>query len=450
MVIKTEQLTPALMGKWALSIAAAAAVYFLLPRSDALTDVMCAFLAATTWAVVVWGLDIMDNVMVGLLLPVFYMMACGVPHRVVLAPWLSDTAILVIGGFSLGKIIQSTGLGRRIALACVRRMGGSFAGVLAGITVGAAIIAPFVPSIVGKGAIFLAIVISLCDEMGFRARSREATAIMLATCFAICSTKMGYLTGAGDLFMGMGLVDKAMGFHTTWVQYFQLHFPPAVLYTVMSLGIVLVVLRTKTDRKALKAAAEAKYAELGPIGGDEKMAVALFALTLLLLATDSVHHLTPGIVLILIMGIAFLPGIGLLDRPKLLSINFTPLFFIMGCMAIGSTGAYLKVTDWLVGLVEPFFAAAGSDLSVMGSYAVGVLVNFLLTPMAATSALSAPIAEIGAQIGMDPRVLYFSFQYGLDNLIFPYEHVLYLFFFSAGYINFREMALVMGLRMLLC
>jgi hypothetical protein len=83
------------------------------------------------------------------------------------------------------------------------------------------------------------------------------------------------------------------------------------------------------------------------------------------------------------------------------------------------------------------------------SYAVGVVLNFLLTPLAATSTLSAPITELGLQMGIDPRILYFSFQYGLDNLIFPYEYALYLYFFSSGYINFKEMVLVMALRILL-
>jgi len=53
------------------------------------------------------------------------------------------------------------------------------------------------------------------------------------------------------------------------------------------------------------------------------------------------------------------------------------------------------------------------------------------------------------QMGIDPRLLYFSFQYGLDNLIFPYEYALYLYFFSTGYINFKDMVLVMAIRIVL-
>mgnify|MGYP000307331027 FL=1 len=75
--------------------------------------------------------------------------------------------------------------------------------------------------------------------------------------------------------------------------------------------------------------------------------------------------------------------------------------------------------------------------------------NFLLTPLAATSTLSAPITELGVQMGIDPRLLYFSFQYGLDNLLFPYEYALYLYFYSSGYIRFKDMLVVMALRMIL-
>ena len=38
---------------------------------------------------------------------------------------------------------------------------------------------------------------------------------------------------------------------------------------------------------------------------------------------------------------------------------------------------------------------------------------------------------------------------GLDNLLFPYEYALYLYFFSSGYINFKEMLLVMAIRIVL-
>ncbi|MDO5536934.1 MAG: SLC13 family permease, partial [Desulfovibrionaceae bacterium] len=390
----------------------------------------------------------LNGTMVGLLLPMLYIVVCNVPQKVVFAPWLGDVAIIVIGGFTLGKIIQSTGLGKRIALTCVQKMGGSFAGALAGFTVGAAIVSPFVPSVMGKAAIFLAIAISLCDALDFKAGSREATAIVLGTCMAVGATNQAYLTGNAGLIMGMGLVDKVIGVQTSWLEYAKFNFVPAMLYTAMGLGLVLAILRSKADKNAIRVTATAKYSELGAVSDAEKRASVLFVLTLILLATDSLHHLSSGTVLIFIMGLSFVPGIGLMDAKKLNSINFAPLFFIMGCMAIGSAGGFLKVTQWLAAQVLPLFSGTGESMAGVMSYGVGVLVNFLLTPLAATSALSTPIAELGLQLGMDPRALYFAFQYGLDNLIFPYEYALYLYFYSSGYINFKDMVLVMTIRII--
>jgi di/tricarboxylate transporter len=449
MFLKTSDITIGLACKWAFTLALPLAVYFALPRNESLTQPMVVFLALTLWAVAAWALDTLNEIAVAFLLPILYMLFCGLNQKVVFDSWLSEVPIIVIGGFLLGKIIQVTGLGKRIALTCVRFTGGSFAGALAGITLGAVIVAPLVPSIMGKAAIFCAVAVSLCDALDFKPKSREATAVVLATCLAVGSTKLAYLTGAADLVMGMGLADKVMGTRTSWMEYAWYNFPPAMLYTAMSLGLVLLLLRVPVNRESMRVVVRKQYAELGCMTDEQKRALILLCLTLVLLASDKLHHLSAGTVLTLITVAAFLPGVGLMNEQRLASVNFAPLFFIMGCMCIGSAGASLKVTQWLAGLVLPLFSNAGAMTASLYSYFAGVVMNFLLTPLAATSTLSAPITELGLQMGLDPRLLYFSFQYGLDNLIFPYEYALYLYFFSSGYINFKDMALVMGIRIFL-
>ncbi|MBO4296404.1 MAG: anion permease [Desulfovibrio sp.] len=445
----TQELTPSLLVKWAASLAVPLALYFLCPRSETLTSPMIAFLAVTLWAVMAWAMETMNGIAVGLLLPIFYIVLCKVPQKVVFAPWLGDVAIIVIGGFTLGKIIGVTGLGKRIALSCVKAMGGSLTGALVGFTLGACIVAPFVPSLMGKGAIFCAIAVSLCDAMEFKPKSREATAVMLCACIAVGSTKLAYLTGGADLVMGMGLVDKVTGHATSWMEYAKLNFVPAMIYAALSLLLVIVVLRSKADPQLIRRAAAEKYAELGPVTAEEKRTIFLFALTLVLLATDTLHKLTPGTVLILITGLAFMPGMNLMDAKRLASINFAPLFFIMGCMCIGAAGGFLKVTQWMAQVIFPVFESVGSATASGVSCFVGFVLNFLLTPLAATSTMTAPLAELGLKIGIDPRILFFSFQYGLDNLIFPYEYALYLYFFSTGYINFKDMVAVMSVRIVM-
>ena len=436
--------------KWIVSIVIPVIVYFLIPiDGQAVTHPMAMFLAITTWAVCMWAMDGMNEVAVGLILPVLYIVLCGVKQQVVYSPWLSEVPIIVIGGFALGKILQETGLGKRIGLTCVRCMGGSFIGTLIGLTLAVSIVAPLVPAITGKAAIFCAIGISLCDALDFKPKSREATAVILTCCLAVASTKLCYLTGGADLVLGMGLLNKVSGINTSWMEYAAHNFLPGMLYTAMSVGLVMLILPSKVDRQALRATLQTKYQELGPVTPEQKRAALLMLATLILLATDKLHGVAAGLVLIGITFVAFLPGVRLLDGPKFSKINFAPLFFIMGCMTIGSAGGFLKVTGWIAGITLPYLHGMIDTLAGIASYVLGAGANFLLTPLAATTTMTSPLVELGIQMKMDPRVLFYSFQYGLDNYIFPYEYAVVLYFFSSGYMLFKDMVKVLASRMIL-
>lgn len=436
--------------KWAVSLIIPLLVYFTLPvDGETLTSPMAMFLAVTAWAVAVWAMDIINEIAVGLLLPAAYVVLCGVPQKTVYVPWTSDVPIIVIGGFALGKILQETGLGKRIGLTCVRAMGGSFIGALWGLTLAVFIVAPLVPAITGKAAIFCAIAISLCEALDFKPRSREATAILLGTCLAVASSKLCYLTGGADLVLGMGLADQVMETKTSWMQYAYHNILPGTIYTAMSVGLVMLLLPSKVNRETLKPVLEEKLRELGPATKEQKTAAVLMLLTLVLLATDTLHGISAGLVLIMVTFFAFLPGINLMNGKRFSNINFAPLFFIMGCMTIGSAGGYLKVTHWIAQIALPFFQDSGAIAAGASAYTLGVVGNFLLTPLAATTTLTSPLIELGLQMGINPRILYYSFQYGLDNYIFPYEYAVLLYFFSSGYILFKDMVKVLAVRIVL-
>ncbi len=446
----TQALTPKVIICWLVSLALPALLYFLLSTYGdpaTLTRPMILFLCVTLWAVCAWAMGTMNDTAVAIILPILYIMICGVKQRVVYAPWLGDVAIITIGGFILGKIMSATGLGKRIAMACVKYMGGSFIGAMCGIAIGAAIIAPLVPSIMGKAAIFTAIAVALCDALKFDARGREATAVLLGAAVCVSASKFSYLTGAGDLPMGMALVDKVIGTHTMWMEYAVYNWVPGMLYLIMSLAVVLLVLRIRVSKENIRTSIQETCGNMGPMSSDEKRALLLFVGTIVLLATDSLHGIAPGSVLLIIAAISFLPGMDLMNAKRLASVNFAPLFFVMGCMSIGAAGSALKATDWLATLVMPVLSGFDASITGVVSYWVGAALNLLLTPLAATSSFTTPLVQIGVQLGIEPRIMYFSFLYGLDNIIFPYEYAMYLYFYSSGYISFRLMLLVMSVRM---
>lgn len=439
-----------LLLKWIVSFIIPAAVYFMLPiDGKTMTHEMGMFLAITFWMVIIWAFELVNEIATGIALPVLYVTFCDVPTNIIYQGWFSDVPSTVIGGFILCKILQSTGLGKRIGLACMRAMNGSFTGVIWGLAAAIYIVSPFIPTANGKSLIFCAIVISLCESLDIKKQSREATALMMAAFLAVTSSKLGYLTGGGDLVIGMNLVNGVTGESVTWLEYAWWNLLPATIYTVMSVGIVVLLLPSKMSRQELISALEVRYAELGEMTRQEKVASIFLIFTLGMLVTDKLHGMQPGMALCLVACASFLPKVELMNGEKIKTVNFGPLFFIMGCMAIGSAGNYLKVTQWMADGTFGYFEGLGEFSAGIAAYIVGVVGNFILTPLAATASFSAPLAELALNIGVEPKIVYFSFIYGFDNIIFPYETAPLLLFYGFGYIHFGQMVKILSVRILL-
>lgn len=435
---------------WLVSFCIPALVYFILPiDGKEMTHEMGMFLAITVFMVTIWAFGLVNEIATGIVLPVLYVALCHVPAKVIYAGWLTDVPNTVIGGFILCKILQTSGLGKRIGLGCMYAMKGSFVGVIWGLAAAIYIVSPFIPSANGKSLIFCAIVISLCEALDIKKKSTEATALMMAAFLAVTSSKLCYLTGGGDLVIGMNLVNGVTGGTVTWFEYALWNLVPATIYTIMSVAIVVFLLPSKMNKAELKQVLETRYNELGTMSKQEKIAAVFFIFTLIMLVTDKFHGLAPGMSLCLVACISFLPKVELMDGEKIKSVNFGPLFFIMGCMAIGSAGNFLKVTQWMADGTFGYFQGLGDFGAGLAAYVVGVVGNFILTPLAATASFSAPLAELGLNIGVEPRIVYFSFVYGFDNIIFPYETAPLLLFYGFGYINFAKMVKVLATRIVL-
>ncbi len=436
--------------KWLAAFLVPTLLYFVLPvDGEKLTHEMAMFLVVTLWAVMIWAMGLMNDVSIGMLLPILYMALCAVPSKVVYASYASEVPNTVIGGFIICKILQDTGLGKRIGLFCMHAMGGSFKGALWGITLAVFIVNPLVPAVTGKGVIFLAIVISLCESLDMKKGSNEATALMMVAFLAVASLKMSFLTGGGDLIIGMSIVDDILGTKTSWMEYAYWNFIPATIYTIICVLIVMFAVPSTVNKDELKLAIQRHYSELGAMSRDEKIAGLIMLSTLLLLCTDKLHGFGAGMVLIAVSVLAFAPKIDLMNADKLKKINFSPIFFIMGCMAIGSAGTHLKATNWLADNTLHYLEGLSFYSAGVGTYIVGVLGNFLLTPLAATVALTGPIVELAQSLGFEPRILYFTFKYGFDNYLFPYEYAVLLLFYGFGYIRFVPMVKILAIRMVI-
>lgn len=405
----------------------------------------CWFLTVTLLAICMWGFALLNDGLVAVMLPIGYILTGVGSPKQMLSSWTQPMGWLILGGLMTGLVLMHTGLARRIALWSLHVTSGSFVRVLWGILLAGFIIAPLMPTAIGKSILISIICIGICDSLGFKARSREASTILMAGCLAVLGPRMGYYTGAGEITLNMEMLAMA-GFKITWFDFLLYNYIPSIIYSVVGMLILLAVMRPKSAANT-QAYVEEQYAKLGPISWRETKASMLFVVLTILMMTDKYHGINVAWIMMAVGLAGMLPIFGLVDSKKFESLNLTAVLFVVGCMSIGSGAQATGMDKTIAAAILPMLDGSGPLMTVISSYWGGVAVNFLLTPVAAVSTFAVPIAEMCRQMGISPLAPAFAFQYGLDQFVLPYEYSVFLFFFSTGYIEFKNLVQVFAVRM---
>lgn len=431
---------------WALSVGisfACAGIAYLL----GLAPDGCAFFGITLLAICLWGFNLLHEGLVAVMLPIGYLLTgVGTPKQV-LAPWTQPMGWLILGGLMTGLVLMHTGLARRIALWSLHITGGSFVRLLWGLLLAGFIIAPLMPTALGKAILISIICMGICDALGFAPRTREASTLLMAGYIAVSGPRLGLYTGGGEVTLSMQLLASA-GVNISWFDYFIQCYLPSALYSALSIVVLVLVMRPKTMTNA-RDYIEEQYAQLGPMSVKEKKATFLFIILVLLMMTDKYHGIDTGWIMMIIGFISFLPGFHLVDSKKFATLNLTSVLFVVGCMSIGAGAQATGVDVMCAEALKPLLSGTSELMTCVTSFLAGVGVNFLLTPVAAVSTFTVPLAQIADTLGVSALAPTYSLLYGLDQYILPYEYAVFLYFFSTGYIHLKNLMQVFAVRALL-
>lgn len=432
--------------KWGINIFIPILIKLMGP-SLGLPPVIATYLAITLWAILGWILETLPENLIAILMPALYVVFAVGNGKQIFFPWATSIPWLVIGGMMMGMIMMQTGLSKRIALWSIRVSGLSFVRVMMGLMLAGIIISPFVPSVMGKAAIVSVICLGICDALKLKPGSREGSTVLLVGFLSVACPKLAYLTGGGDIVIAMRLAGEVAGTPISWMEYFIHNFPLAILYAIMSFTLVLVLLRPKLSGD-LTEYVNNEYSALGSVSVNEKKTIGIMVVLLLLMFTDKIHGVPAGYVLLFMGGVCFLPGIDLLNQEKLGKMNFGVIFFVVGSMCIGSAAKAAGIDVWFSQLVAPYLQGSETS-SLLGFYTVGLVANFLLTPLAAVATLTGPFAQIAQSIDLPTNVATYCLIFGIDQYIFPYEYAVLLYFYSQGYMKIKHIILTLGVRAIL-
>lgn len=436
--------------KWILSFAVAVFVYYLAPHD--LNPKLPMYLALTAFAVILWIFELIPPIATGAALTFSYALILGVDTSLVFAPWGESLIWISFGGLIFGEAMKSTGLARRISLKCLQLAKGNFIALGIGFILAGLIIATILPSVVARTVIFCTIGIGIVDSLKLKPTSRLSSMIILMCFYAACAPMYLFLHTSESFIwafeMMFGKNQQIVGFwqyalHGTFL---------SIVYMFVSFITVFWVKGNENlpNKKELKQVVDQAVAELPPMNGREWRLLVLIFIGIGSFMVQAWTGFNAVFVFALSAIVCYVPELNIEKPENFAKLDLTVLIIITACISMGMVGTHVGSNAWMVSLIQPLFDNISPTAGIMLSYIVGVLINFVLTPLAATAAFAPAFGELGTQLGINQLPLWYAFQYGLDQYLLPYEMVLFLYIFTTGYVKLGHIVKALGLRIILC
>ncbi|MGN1038879.1 MAG: SLC13 family permease [Mailhella sp.] len=404
----------------------------------------------TIMAISMFATNILPNFATVVLLLMYYIITGVASPELAFVGWTAPIPWLSMCGMLLGVLMDKCNLANRIALLLLTGIGKTPLRLYAAFLLSGLVLGAIIPDIITVIIIFMAIAQGICTSLKLDKNSRASATIILAAFFGAAIPSAMYLPNNTGI-IGL-LMVKDMGVPFTWLSFAFENAGFQALHALIAFGILHLFGSNELGKYILncQAVAADELKKLGAMSRDEKKPLLLTIAALIGFISEPWHHIPGYYVFCAIVLLGFTPVFKLLSSEDIEKVQFSILFFIAGCMAIGIIAGSLGIPAWLSEQLMPILRQIENlPLASFFAYWVGVLSNLVLTPVAAATSLSLPMAEIATNLGMPIKPVLYSFLYGLDQFFLPYELAPALIMFATGYVRIRYVFIIMTLRMFL-
>lgn len=419
-----------LLIKWGITLIVPLLIFFI-PLSETYTAPMRLFFVITLLCILIMAFELMNTMAISILMPMLYLIFIA-PAETVFSAWISTTAWTCIGAMLLANVLASSGLLNRISYWVISKCGSFTATVFGVLIVG--VIVSFLTGVMGSLLVYT-FAYGIARGLDI-VKTKESAVLMFAAIFSTTTVEMFIYK---PVFMSLINGQLALYLPGEAIEYLELLIAnwPFFLMIVLLIWIYLKMYKIKSDGN-VKEEFTQKLKALGPMTFTEKKAAVLAIVVVLYMVSSSFTGLPMDYGLMVFPWLAYVPGVKLASNKEFQEINWETIFFVTACMGIGGVAAYAGVTT----LVSSFFmntvAPLGGFVAMGAIYIFGVLLNFLMTPMAMLASFLGPVIEIGQEMGINPEGLIYIFYTSCDQIILPYEYANYLLGFSFGLMTMKQ------------
>lgn len=427
------------MIKWAVTLILCGIVAFI-PTSDVFTGQMKWFFVVTLFCMAVLAFSLLPVIVPAIMMPLGYWMLGVAKPAVIYGAWSNQIIWVVLGGLLFAIMMGKSGLSKRVAYKCMLWARGNLMLVMLFMLVAGLIITPFVPAAVARCSIFGSILIGLSQALDYKPNSPKAVFLFTAGYLAAVNPGHMYLTGSNTNLILAGFIEN-YGQTVDFQRFLWGNWIPCILWLVTAIFIASFVNRDKSgkkeDRVAIRNHIEKEYKALGKMSGQEIRMVVLMILVMVLLLTSNYHSINAGMIFCVAVAIGFLPGMNLINQDDVKKVNFTMVFLVAGCVAIGDVATELGAGDLIMNYLMPY-APHNIVLLIGFLWLICFCGNLVMTPVAIISSLAVPILSLAENLSYNPEAIAYMFNFCTSAIILPYEIAASLVLFGYGMMTTKQ------------
>jgi di/tricarboxylate transporter len=372
-------------------------------------------------AVIWWATGVTHPGYTSALLLGLYVLLNVAPGNVVFGLWTTPIIYLVVGGYLIAAAVRDSGLGKRIAYHYIVRYISSYRSIIVGAYLLGFMLSFLIPHPWPRSFLIMSVMAMIIK--GADIPAADAANIGLAVFAASCPTSAILLTGdsvINTIAVGMS------GIQLSWLGWLWQMGIPAIVASILTLFLQLVLYKPSKEVVINKAEFQGYLTEMGPLNSVERKTLIWVVLGVVLWATDSIHHIHPGWVALLVsMGMS-LPIIGGVIGPKHWNdVPIATLFFLTAALAIGKVGAYTGMNAWVAGVILPGQLPTNPFMLAALISVVGVAVHMVLGSVLAVMGVIIPtFMVLASSQGVNPLFISLMVYMVLAmHYVLPFHHM---------------------------
>jgi len=332
--------------------------------------------------------------------------------------------LIVVAALLLAAAFETTGLGQRMGLVILTRVGSKPRQVKFGVLATAYLLSLFIPAQTANAALMTAVGLGLIRAFNLDLRGNFAKGIMLIVAFSTCIAGVGVLTSGAPPIQTAEFIRQATGRTITWSEWLGYGMPFAMVLGLMLFTLVEILFPVKnTEIAGGKELIQEEMRKLGSISAPERNLLIIMLCTIFLWATNNVlHKIDSSSVALMAVVTMFLPGVGV-ARWQALSdkVSWGTLMLFGAAISIGQAMLKTGAAAWVakstlisVGMNSWSLMAvvfvAGSFFALMSlAFSARTAAVSALVPMVIAFAQSVP--EMGVPAWGLTLVLFYAIQF---------------------------------------